>query len=266
MKEDLSAYELLEFYVSIGADEAIGDDAIDRTQVTEKIITLPLPGTEAPRTAAEAPSGTIEALADAQALAASADSLDALKAALDSFKGMTLKRSAAQMVFADGNPQSGIMIVGDYPRADDERSGRPFAGDQGVLLNKMLAAIGLDREQDVYISTVVNWRPPGNRAPTGSEISLSLPFIRRHIELAQPKLIILAGGNTAKVLMQTNTTITRLRGKWVDYTSPALAAPVPMIPIFDPEYLMRTPHEKALAWKDLLQIRERLTELKLPLK
>jgi DNA polymerase len=263
---------LLQFYIDAGADEAIGDETIDRTKPVAKVApdapvmerlgavaSLPV----ATAAAAEAPLGTIESLGDAQVLAAKAQSIEELKAALDGFQGLSLKRSATQMVFADGNPASRVMLIGEAPGADEDRIGRPFVGVSGQLLDRMLASIGLSRTENVYISNIINWRPPGNRSPSDAEIALSLPFVLRHIELVKPAVLVFAGGVAAKALLSTSQGITRLRGRWVDHASPGLEKPVPALPIFHPAYLLRSPQEKRLAWADLLKLKARLKEMKI---
>jgi uracil-DNA glycosylase len=261
---------LLQFYADAGADEAIGEVAIDRTKVSDRISVLPVPAAALPLAAVQppaadnnAPLGTIEALGDARALAAGAKTIEELKAALESFQGLSLKRTATQIVFADGNPASRIMLVGEAPGADEDRLGRPFVGASGQLLDRMLASIGLSREANVYISNVINWRPPGNRSPSDAEIALSLPFILRHIELVNPAMLIFAGGVAAKALLNTSAGITRLRGKWAEHMSEGLRQPVPVLPIFHPAYLLRSPQEKRLAWADLLKLKARLKEMAL---
>jgi uracil-DNA glycosylase family 4 len=277
MKENLSPYELLEFYVDHGVDESISDKTTDYTAVTERVV-LPMSQAAAaeglvsniivsspaamPQTAAPA-VGAFEAMEDARALAAAANTLDELRAAVDKFQGLSIKRTATQMVFSDGNPKARIMVVGEAPGADEDRIGRPFVGISGQLLDKMLAAIGLNRDEHIYITNIINWRPPGNRAPSDAEIALSLPFIQRHIEIMQPAVIILAGGVAAKALLQTNQGITRLRGRWLDYTLPGLKAPVPLLPMFHPAYLLRSPQQKGLAWADLLKLKAKISAEKL---
>lgn len=269
--ENQNPAALLQFYADTGADEAMGEAPVDRTKPAEKIALFSAPAAmianpsaaSGALPAAEAPLGTIEALGDARQLAAAAATIEELKAALDGFQGLSLKRTATQMVFADGNPQARVMLVGEAPGADEDRLGRPFVGVSGQLLDRMLASIGLSRESNIYISNVINWRPPGNRSPSEAEIALSLPFIERHIELVNPAVLIFAGGVAAKALMQTSQGITRLRGKWAEHKSDGLAKPIPTLPIFHPAYLLRSPQEKRLAWADLLKLQVRLKELEI---
>lgn len=267
MEETLSAVELLRFYLDCGVDECTDDITLDRLTLTEKQDILPMAKTLAsvlPTPSTPEPvmtGGTLEALGDARALAASANTLDDLRDKINSFQGLAIKRTATQIVFADGIAGAKIMLVGEAPGADEDRLGRPFVGVSGQLLDRMLAAIGLDRASNVYISNVINWRPPGNRAPSDSEIALSLPFIERHIELANPALLVFVGGVATKALMQTTQGITRLRGRFIDYKTPAMATAIPAMPLFHPAYLLRSPAQKGLAWADLLALKARAVEM-----
>ena len=191
------------------------------------------------------------AQASARDLAASAPSLDALREALEGFDGCALKRTASRLVFADGNPQARIMLVGEAPGADEDRQGLPFVGRAGQMLDRMLAAIGLDRSK-VYISNVVPWRPPGNRAPTQPEIATCLPFAQRQIELVDPDILVCVGNISAQALLGQREGITRIRGKWLDY--PCGSRRIPAIAMFHPAYLLRTPVNKRYAWQDIRAI------------
>ncbi len=200
-----------------------------------------------------------------------AQSIDALRAALLAFDEHPLKRHATNMVFADGSPDARVMLIGEAPGADEDISGKPFVGAAGQLLDKMLAAIHLYRNapdalsQGVYITNVVHYRPPGNRTPTDQEIELSLPFTKRHIALHRPKLLILSGGVAAKAILNTREGITRLRGQWTTYTPKDAEGsdmdPIPVMPIYHPSFLLRTPHKKREAWDDLQLIAARLKEI-----
>jgi len=158
-----------------------------------------------------------------------------------------IKKNATQTVFADGNPSSKIMLIGEAPGADEDRLGKPFVGKAGQLLDKMLKAIGLDREQ-VYIANVVPWRPPNNRQPTTEEILQCLPFIQKHIEIIKPSIIVLLGGTAAKALLTTNQGITKLRGTWHYYNNLKLSNPIPTRAIFHPAFLLRSPNFKKQTW------------------
>ncbi|MBX6321558.1 MAG: uracil-DNA glycosylase, partial [Rhodospirillaceae bacterium] len=199
-------------------------------------------------------------VASARALAQAATSLEELREALATFDGCALKATATNLVFADGAPRARVMIVGEAPGAEEDRLGRPFVGVAGQLLDRMLAAIGLDRTR-VYIINTVYWRPPGNRTPTLAEAMACLPFVERHIELVGPEVLVLAGAAAARTLLARNEGITRLRGRWFTYQSAGLPRPVPAIPIYHPAFLLRQPARKRDAWRDLLTLREALDSL-----
>ena len=268
-----AAIALLRWYVEMGADEAIAAEPANRfarppapAGVAPTSAPPPSPPRPqvAPAVAAAPPKALTESLAEAaqsaRRLAATAESVAGLAALVAGFDGCGLKRTATNTVFADGNPAAPVMIVGEGPGADEDRIGRPFVGRAGQLLDKMLAAIGLDR-QGVLITNVVYWRPPGNRTPTTAEIASCLPFVLRHIALVRPKILVLAGGTATGALLPWGQGITRLRGRWFDLEIPGLAEPVPTLPMFHPSFLLRTPERKREAWRDLLALRARLDEL-----
>ncbi|MGE0153932.1 MAG: uracil-DNA glycosylase family protein [Reyranellaceae bacterium] len=235
-----------------------------RAAATSAVASAPAIGRAAappPVAPAAVPLESPAAIADARAVAAAATTLDELRAAIEGFEGCALKRTAKNTVFCDGNPEADVMIVGEAPGADEDRLGRPFVGVSGQLLDRMLAFIGLKREDNFYITNILPWRPPGNRTPTSAEIALCLPFIERHIALKRPRLLILAGGVSAKTLFQTSEGIMKLRGRWFDYRPDFLAAAVPTMAIFHPAYLLRSPAQKREAWRDLLSIRQKLDEM-----
>jgi len=167
-----------------------------------------------------------------------------------------LKHSAMNTVFSDGNPESKIMLVGEAPGADEDKQGLPFVGQSGQLLDKALKTIKLDRT-NVYISNIIPWRPPGNRPPTNYEISICLPFIKKHIEIIQPEILVLVGGVSAKALLDTNEGILKLRGEWQEYRTESGKA-IKTIATYHPAYLMRSPSQKALVWQDMLRIEDGL--------
>jgi DNA polymerase len=206
------------------------------------------------------PLGTSEATASARTLAAAAQTLDELKAAIAAFDGLSLKATATNLVFADGNPQASLMLIGEAPGAEEDRRGVPFVGAAGQLLDRMLAAIGHDRTSS-YITNIVNWRPPGNRKPSPAEMTLCSPFIQRHIALMRPKVIVLLGDTAAKTLTERTEGITRMRGKWFSWTDPDSGAAIPMLPTFHPAFLLRSPSQKREAWADLLAVKRKLAEL-----
>lgn len=195
----------------------------------------------------------------ARALARAARTLEELADAMRSFEGSPLKHGARSFVFCDGVPGARIMVIGEAPGGEEDRIGKPFVGRAGQLLDRMLAAIGISRtapapEDAAYIANILPWRPPGNRTPTDAEVSLFLPFIERHIELAAPDFIFSVGNTPTKTLLGTATGIKRMRGRWVRHPASGL----PLLPSFHPAYLLRQPADKRLAWRDLLSLRAAL--------
>jgi uracil-DNA glycosylase family 4 len=271
-----AALALLQWQIEMGADEAIGPEAINHLAPNR----LAPPPPPAPRpverpapaqpTPTFAPSVTAppraltesaaEPVQSARMLAAQAQSIEALAALIAGFDACPLKRTATNTVFADGSPEAPILIIGEAPGADEDRIGKPFVGRAGQLLDRMLAAIGLDRT-GVQITNVIYWRPPGNRKPTAQEIASCLPFVFRHIALSRPKVLVLAGGTAASALLPMSEGITRLRGRWFDLAIPGLETPLPALPMFHPAYLLRTPERKREAWRDLLALKAKLAEL-----
>jgi DNA polymerase len=264
-----AALALLRWYVEMGADEAIGFEAADRLAPPPASISPPpmpaLVHGQSPRPVPAVPPPALteslgEAAQSARRLASGADSVAALAALVAQFDGCPLKRTATNTVFIDGNPAAPVIIIGEAPGADEDRIGRPFVGRAGQLLDRMLAAIGLDRS-GVLITNVIYWRPPGNRTPTASEIASCLPFVFRLVALVHPKVLVLSGGTAAGALLAQSQGITRLRGRWFDLAVPGLDQPVPTLPMFHPSFLLRTPERKREAWRDLLSLRARLDEL-----
>ena len=263
--------DLLRWYEEMGVDEAIADKPFDMTaKPSAKPAAATPAASEPPAQGRKRPgnrptqallAGTEEAGADARNLAAAAPDLAALRAALEAFEGCALKQTATNLVFSDGNPDADVMVVGEAPGAEEDRQGLPFVGVSGRLLDRMLACIGLDRTS-AYITNILPWRPPGNRQPNAAEIAACLPFAERHVALVHPKVLILAGGTSAKTILGTTEGITRLRGRWIDHTIPGMAAPVPTIAIYHPAYLLRQPAQKRDAWRDLLAVKARLDGIK----
>ena len=201
------------------------------------------------------------AVAEAHSRAASAKTLDELRAALAGFTGCNLRLTATQLVFGCGNPDADVMFVGEAPGREEDIAGEPFVGKAGQLLNRMLAAIGLERE-NVRVTPAVPWRPPGNRPPTPTETEMCLPFIARQIELVRPKILVCLGSPAAKVILKSDESILRLRGTWQAYAFGLLPdETIPVLPMLHPAYLLRQPAQKKLAWQDLLALKARLAEL-----
>ncbi len=208
----------------------------------------------------KAPRTVEDWVKQAESLAAGATSLGALKAAIEAYEGCPLKAGANKTVVFDGVEGAPVMVIGEGAGGTEDRVGLPFVGKAGQLLDKMLAAIGLDRKTNTFITNVTYWRPPGNRNPEADELAVCRPFVDRMIELNAPKLIIAAGGVSAKSLLRTKTGIMRLRGNWVDYETPS-GFKAPLMPTFHPAYLLRRSQDKSRSWRDLLAIQDRLETL-----
>ncbi|MCA0871801.1 uracil-DNA glycosylase [Seohaeicola saemankumensis] len=252
-----SARALLEWQVELGATEAIGDVPVNRYELPDK---QAKPAQAKPAAQAIQPgvAPVEEKAADpvrvAREAAAGAGSLDALAGALAAFEHCELKKGARNLVFSDGVAGAPVMIIGEAPGRDEDREGRPFVGRAGQLLDRMLDAIALNRAENVYITNVLPWRPPQNRDPLPEEIAMLKPFLKRHVELARPKVIVLMGNISCQAVLGKRG-ITRLRGQWDD------AMGVPVLPMFHPAYLLRQPQAKRAAWADLLDLNARLREL-----
>ena len=189
-----------------------------------------------------------------------AKNLDLLKKSIISIKNCDLKKHAKNIVFSDGNPKSKIMLIGEAPGANEDQEGLPFVGKAGQLLDKMLSAIDLDRKK-VYISNIINYRPPENRRPTEHEIKRYLPFISKHIEIIKPKILVLLGSTAMNALIGNEIVISKMRGKWIEKQFGTCKTSV--IITFHPAFLMRQPAQKKMAWIDLKMIRDKKTNLKI---
>lgn len=260
---------LLEWCVEAGADTAVGERPVNRYSISRAAeAAAPRPEPEAsdrpqggpppPRTT-DAPMlvGREDQTRYARDVAASANTLEELRAAYAAFDGCALKQTATNFVFADGDPQARLMFVGEAPGAEEDRLGLPFVGPAGRLLDRMLAAIGLDRTQ-VYITNILPWRPPGNRNPTASEIAVCMPFVERHIALVAPDILVLVGGTAAKAVLGAREGIMKLRGRWFNYEGHGGGQPIAARAIYHPAYLLRSPAQKGDAWRDLIAIKRRL--------
>ena len=186
--------------------------------------------------------------------------LKRLKKSISNIKNCSLKSSATNMVFCDGNPKSKIMFIGEAPGSNEDQEGLPFVGRAGTLLDKMLASINLDRK-NVYISNIINYRPPDNRRPTEEEMSRYLPFIKKHIEIINPKILVLLGSTAMNALIGSDVVISKVRGKWIEKEFGQCKTSV--IVTFHPAFLMRQPTQKKLAWDDLKMIRDKKFNLKI---
>jgi uracil-DNA glycosylase family 4 len=262
---DQTARELLDFYMEAGADALVGEEPVDRFAAAETPAASPMRAPQAtapsdhsrpsPAIQRAAPQAPDEALMAARQAAKSARTLDELRAILDKFDGCALKATATQLVFADGNPEARLMLVGEAPGRDEDIEGLPFVGRSGKLLDRMLAAIGLDRTS-VYIANIVPWRPPGNRTPTPQESQICLPFILRQIELVDPDILVCLGGPSAQTLLGIKEGITKTRGRWFIFNTGKRE--IRAMPTFHPAFLLRSPLQKRFAWRDFLVIKKAL--------
>ena len=281
-----AAVGLLEWCIEIGDDECIGEAPVDhfeleiqekkRLQRQDEPIAIE-PSIRGDSTLPDAPSAVsrdntrpraggradevkMQGLAISEAISAADDtrSLEALRKALSNYSHCELKKLAQNLVFSDGHPCAHVMIIGEAPGADEDRLGRPFVGRAGRLLDRMFAEIDLSREEEspersLYITNILPWRPPGNRNPTPNEIDMLLPFVKRHVELVEPKLLVLMGNISCNALLGKGA-ITRRHGNWHEWKG------IPVMPMYHPAYLLRNPVAKGGAWIDLLKIRAFLIE------
>jgi uracil-DNA glycosylase family 4 len=270
----MAAAQLLRWYADMGVDLALDEEPHDRlaeAATPASVPARPSPGGGQPRapqpavapaqTAATPMAGSTVTSSDAaqaaRSMARSAASLEELRDLLGRFDGCALKTTAKSLVFADGNPQGRVMLVGEAPGAEEDRSGVPFVGRSGQLLDRMLAAIGLDRTK-VYIANVIPWRPPGNRTPTPQEAAVCQPFIERQVQLADPDILVCLGGPAAQSLLGITDGILKSRGRWTSYDTGTRT--IRAIATLHPAYLLRQPLQKRLAWRDFKAIRAALSE------
>ncbi|WP_323779597.1 uracil-DNA glycosylase [Leisingera sp.] len=245
-----SARALLEWQAELGATEALCDEPIDRYAL-EQAAPKPKPGAVPAPPPKPKEADPVEA---ARKAAKGAASLPGLRDALEGFSHCDLKRGARNLVFSDGQAGARVMIIGEAPGRDEDLQGKPFAGRDGQLLDKMLEAIGLSRAESVYLTNVLPWRPPQNRDPLPAEIAMLTPFLERHVALAEPDILVLMGNVSCQAVLGKRG-ITRLRGQWDQ------AWGKPVLPMFHPAYLLRQPQQKRLAWGDLLELKARLGAL-----
>ena len=244
--------------VAAASDEAIGEAPVDRFAVEAEAQAARAAPAAMPARRTMAPPPPVDSgpdpVAIARKAAAGAATLDELRAAMAAYDHCELKRGARQLVFSDGAPRARVMIVGEAPGRDEDLQGKPFVGRAGQLLDRMLGAVGLSRQETVYITNVLPWRPPQNRDPLPVEIAMLTPFLERHVALAEPDILVLMGNISCQAVLGKRG-ITRLRGQWDQ------AWNKPVIPMFHPAYLLRQPSQKRLAWADLLELKARLGAL-----
>ncbi|HMK41240.1 MAG TPA: uracil-DNA glycosylase [Methyloceanibacter sp.] len=248
-----SAEALLAWYAAMGVDEAIGEVPVNSFAPPAQANPRPRPASRpAPP---KQPAASVSPF-DRSGIA-EATTLEALEAMVAAFDGCALKRTAKNLCFARGSTNARLMLIGEAPGRDEDLQGKPFVGRAGQLLDRMLAAIGLD-EGSIYITNTVYWRPPGNRTPTPEEIEACAPFLARQIELLSPDVLVLLGGAAAKSLLGVSEGIMRLRGKWLNYS--CAGADIRTLATLHPAYLLRKPEEKRYAWRDLLLVRKALEQ------
>jgi uracil-DNA glycosylase len=260
--------QLLAFYLEAGVDCALDDEPVNRLadpdaaappreavvrEAPPRTLSQAPPAVPAPRT--DATIAPEAAISSAREAARTAPTLEALRTLLENFDGCALKHTATRLVFSDGNPQARVMFVGEAPGRDEDIEGLPFVGRSGKLLDRMIAAIGLDRSK-AYIANVIPWRPPGNRTPTPQETQICLPFIQRQIELVNPDVLVTLGNPSTQTLLSTREGIMRTRGKWFDYDTGTRT--IRAIATFHPAYLLRSPSYKRMSWQDLRAIAKAL--------
>ena len=259
----------LAWLVEMGADEAVGDQPVDRFAAHAAAASAPRP-TEAPArpSAPKSAPKTVQrpaarvggdVLVDARAIAGGCSTLQEIAAVLGQFDACPLQRTATNLVYTDGNPAARVLFIGEAPGREEDLAGLPFVGRSGQLLDRMLGAIGLSRAASdpaaaALITNVIFWRPPGNRKPTEAETLMCLPFVARTIELVAPEIIVCLGATPAQRLLGTTEGILRLRGQWQTYASGDRS--IPVLPTLHPAYLLRQPAQKRLAWRDLIELKK----------
>lgn len=278
--------DILAWHLSAGVDEAMGEQPLDRYALAEQAAEKRAAQTEALLKTAEAeraaqPTATSnrsstraaptpvrpaqggvseDAVKNAVELAGQAKTIDDLRAALDGFDGCPLKKTAMNLVFANGDPDARVMVIGDVPGEDEDRQGVPFVGPSGQLLDKMLASIGLQRA-DVFTSNTVFWRPPGKRSANSGEIAVCLPFVERMVEIVSPQVLITLGEAATHSLLGQQGNLSRLRAKWFTYENPRMSHPIAACALYHPSFLLTSPGMKRQAWQDLLAVQAKLATL-----
>jgi uracil-DNA glycosylase len=262
----LTVRQLLAFYLEAGVDCALSEEPVNRMSDPDIVPvarpTIPSEPVRTPAAAIPLPRGDVvpapeAAIISAREAARTASSLEVLRALMENFDGCALKSTATRLVFADGNPKARVMFVGEAPGREEDLEGLPFVGRSGKLLDRMIAAIGLDRSS-AYIANVIPWRPPGNRTPTPQETQICLPFIQRQIELVNPDVLVTLGNPSTQTLLSTREGIMKTRGKWFDYDTRTRV--IRAIATFHPAYLLRSPSYKRMAWQDLRSIAKALEQ------
>lgn len=256
MNKQIDIKEVLDWYIWAGVEETCADlpclSHIEEKSITPTVVSVQ------PAPAKISVQSSVAASKNARELCTKAQNLQELRNIMLQFEGCNLKNTAASTVFGDGAEDARVMLIGEAPGADEDRIGKPFVGRCGKLLDKMLAAIQLERTQ-CYITNVLPWRPPGNRTPTDDEIAVCLPFLKRQIELIQPDFILLLGGISLKSVMDIADSISRTRGKWLEYS--ISSKNICVLATYHPSYLLRSTAQKSKVWADLLRLKKKISEM-----
>lgn len=268
MIENIDTKQLLEWYITAGVDATLGDEPFGLAKIAAAAAPAAVPKLSAElrrntdtllrQATTELAQDTKDACFNAREICSQAQTLEDLRSAVEKFDGCALKFTASHTILGEGCPTARIVFVGEAPGADEDRIGRPFVGRSGQLLDKMLKAVGLDRSI-CYITNVLPWRPPGNRTPTDAEIAVCLPFLKRQIDLINPDYLFVLGGSAANALLNQAESISRLRGRWLEYKN-ASGKTIQVLASFHPAYLLRNPAQKAKLWVDLLRLIKKNTQ------
>ncbi|MBQ8869969.1 MAG: uracil-DNA glycosylase [Alphaproteobacteria bacterium] len=259
MEEKYDITQVLAWYIQSGVDTTCGDECCLKNQNKSQLKPVTSQSEIKNRLAVTTLSQTTnEAYKNARDICLKASNLSELKLMVENFEGCALKLTAKSTVFGSGNEKANIMLIGEAPGADEDRLGLPFVGRSGHLLDKMLNSIGIARE-NVYITNILPWRPPGNRTPTDSEIAVCLPFLKRQIDLIMPKIVLLLGGSAANAVLDNNEPISKLRGHWLEYTTSSKEN-ILALATFHPAFLLRNSAQKSKAWADFLRVLKKLKE------
>ena len=270
MTEDMSEKQILEWYISAGVDTICGDtpwesvpDAPKKVSPLSDVSKTVSPSSsssssEVRPATTELAQATVVACQNARQICAKAETLAELKEIVESFDGCSLKLTANKTVFGYGSATADLLLIGEAPGADEDRSGIPFVGRSGHLLDKMLQAIQIRRE-DCFVTNVLPWRPPGNRTPTEGEIAVCLPFLKKQIDLVKPKIILILGGSAANALLDNGEPISKLRGKWLEYKT-TNGTKIPVLASYHPAFLLRSGGQKAKVWSDFIRVKQKLCE------
>ena len=255
MDENFNVKEILEFYMMSGVDETCGDVSVNLIRQNDNKV-----GADSvlrPATSSLAVA-SVEAAKNAADLCVDVSSIAELKKIIEAFEGCSLKNTATNTVIGNGNPEAKLMFIGEAPGADEDRIGRAFVGRSGKLLDKMLEAIGVTRN-DCYICNILPWRPPGNRAPGDAEVAVCLPFLKKQIELVNPDIIFVLGAVAVNALLGNSDSISRMRGKLMEYETDK-GKKIKVLAGYHPAYLLRTPAQKSKAWADFLRLKKEMMQ------